>query len=359
MSKASHLGIRRRIALELWRKKRQALVEEHRLRTLFWESTLRCNLRCIHCGSDCKVSATTPDMPAEDFLKAVDSIIPHVDPHRLLVIVSGGEPLMRHDLEHVGLELYRREMPWGIVTNGLALTRERLQRLRRSGLSTISVSLDGLEDDHNWMRGHSQSFRSAVSAIEDIARCPELAWDVITCVNRHNISSIPQLKEMLIAIGVKRWRLFTVFPAGRAARQPDLRLTSDEYRSLLHFISDTRREGRINASYCCEGFLGGFEGDVRDTFYRCNAGVNTASILIDGSISACASIRGEYYQGNIYRDDFMDVWNNRFEKYRNREWMKTGRCADCAMWRYCEGNGMHLRNADGSLMRCNYHELTN
>ena len=54
-----------------------------------------------------------------------------------------------------------------------------------------------------------------------------------------------------------------------------------------------------------------------------------ASVLADGAISACASIRSDYHQGNIYRDSLMDVWNTRFRPYRDREWMRTGECADC------------------------------
>lgn len=351
------ISLRQRLALEAWRKKRHILAETHPLHTLFWESTLRCNVACLHCGSDCKASTEIPDMPAEDFLRVLDTIVPKVDPHKLLVIISGGEPLVRADLEKVGLELYRRELPWGIVTNGLALTSDRLQRLRKAGLRTISVSIDGLEEEHDWLRGHSGSFEKAIEAVGHIAGCPELEWDVITCVNHRNLPYLPQLKERLIASGVKRWRLFTIFPAGRAAGIPDLQLSGEEYRAMMGFIEETRREGRILAKHACEGFLGGYEGRVRDGLYVCSAGLTVASILIDGSISACGSIRSDFHQGNIYTDDFMEVWENRFQAYRDRSWMKSGDCADCSFWRYCEGNGMHLRASDGSLMRCNLHEL--
>ncbi len=98
--------------------------------------------------------------------------------------------------------------------------------------------------------------------------------------------------------------------------------------------------------------MAGYEGEVRDYFYECQAGVSVASVLLDGGIGACPSIRADYRQGNIYEDDFWDVWQNRFEKYRDRKWMKTGACSDCSFWRYCEGNGMHLRDSDGNLMHC-------
>jgi radical SAM protein with 4Fe4S-binding SPASM domain len=75
-------------------------------------------------------------------------------------------------------------------------------------------------------------------------------------------------------------------------------------------------------------------------------------VLIDGSISACGSIRADYHQGNIYKDDFIDVWENRFQPYRDRSWMKKDQCGDCKWFRYCEGNGMHLRDDDGKLILC-------
>ena len=97
---------------------------------------------------------------------------------------------------------------------------------------------------------------------------------------------------------------------------------------------------------------------MRDHLYQCAAGISIASILIDGSISACTSIRGKYYQGNIYHDKFWDVWENGFEQYRNRNWMRQAEpCKDCKVFDFCEGNGMHLRREDGSLMLCHLHRL--
>ncbi len=349
------LSLRKRAALELFRNIKFQQRREHPLRQLFWECTHRCNLACRHCGSDCKQSATHPDMPAEDFLRVVDSILPHLtieQRHSLNIIITGGEPTMRADLEQVGAELFRRELPWGIVTNGLALTPERFLSLRRAGLHSITVSLDGLEESHCWMRGHPQSWQLALRAIRMIAQSKNIRWDVVTCVNRRSLAELDQLKEVLIDAGVKEWRLFTIFPSGRAAAYPEFDLNGEEIRRLMDFIVDTRREGRIAASFCCEGFMEGYEREVRDYFFNCHAGVTVASVLIDGSIGSCPSIRADYTQGNIYKDDFWEVWTNRFEPYRNREWMRRGSCASCRHWRYCEGNGMHLRDSEGNLMHC-------
>lgn len=353
----SKLSLKKRVALELERQVRQNKKKLHPLRQLFWECTLRCNLHCKHCGSDCKVVAETPDMPAEDFLRAIDSITPHVDQHRVMIIFSGGEPLMRQDLEEVGRQLHQREYPWGMVTNGMLLTEERLQRLLAAGMGSVAISLDGMEQDHNWMRGHDHSFQNAMRAIRLLSHTRGLAWDVVTCVNGRNIHYLPQLKEMLIGAGVQHWRLFSIFPVGRARQYPDFQLSNADFRHLMDFIRDTRKEGRIHASYGCEGFLGEYEAEVRDNLYICNAGISAASILVDGSISACTSIRSKFYQGNIYQDDFWDVWDNRFQMYRNRDWARQGECADCKMFRYCEGNGMHLHDEDGHLLVCHLKRL--
>lgn len=346
------MELRRRLGLELARKMNNNLKREHPLRQLFWESTLRCNVHCRHCGSDCKQVASTPDMPREDFFRVLDGIAAKMDPHKVFVIVSGGEPLMREDLELCGKGIHDRGFPWGMVTNGLYLTPQRFHNLRAAGLCSVAVSLDGLEDSHNWLRRSAKSFEMADQALDLLVADGKIKFDAVTCVNQKNYDQLPAIRDHLIEKGVKAWRLFPIFPMGRAANDPMLQVSDKQFRELLDFIRQTRREGKIHANYSCEGFVGDYEGDVRDWMFRCAAGVTVGSVLIDGSISACTSIRSNYIQGNIYRDDFLDVWENRYQQYRDRTWMKKDECKDCKYWRYCEGNGMHLRTDDGKLLVC-------
>ena len=351
------LSIRRRMGLDIFRRLENERTEEHQLKQLFWECTLRCNLHCRHCGSDCKKIAGHPDMPKEDFLRVLDSVSAQNDPHKIFVIITGGEPLMRKDLEECGRAIYERGFPWGMVTNGLYMTRERLNGLLDAGLHTATVSLDGFATDHNWMRGNPQSFERAVEAIKLMVQVPDFVFDVVTCVNKHSYMRLEELKDFLISLGVKGWRLFTIFPVGRAAKDPELQLSNEEFRGVMEFIRKSRKEGRIHVSYGCEGFLGNYEAEVRDTFFACRAGISVGSVLIDGAISACPSIRADYHQGNIYENDFMEVWNHRFKPYRDREWMKKDECADCKYFRFCKGNGMHLRDENGDLLFCHLKRL--
>lgn len=355
--KPTPLSLRKKIALELWRQKENILREEHPLKQLFWECTLRCDLKCRHCGSDCKMKSESNDMPKEDFLRVLDGIAAKMDPHKVFVIVSGGEPLMRHDIEECGRAIYKKGFPWGMVTNALHLTPQRWQGLLRAGIHSMAISLDGLEEDHNWMRGNEQSFKMVSQAIDMLVATEGFVFDIVTCVNRRNYTKLDEIKEFLISKGVKRWRLFTVFPVGRAAIDPDMRLTNEAFRGVFNFIKKVRKEGRIRADYGCEGFLGNYEGEVRSRLFSCQAGVTVGSVMADGSIAACASIRADYNQGNIYEDDFMEVWENRYHPYRNHEWMKKDECANCKYFRYCLGNGMHLRDGNGKLLLCHLHRL--
>lgn len=357
MKRVIPLAFKKWLALETYRPLRRERTEKHPLRQLFWECTLRCNVHCRHCGSDCKSAPATPDMPLPDFLKVLDGIATHINPRGVFVIISGGEPTVRQDLEECGREISRRGYPWGMVCNGLYITRERLHELIRSGMRSISISLDGMEDVHNWMRRHPDSFDRAINAIREIIAIPELTFDVITSVTRRSLPQLPAMKELLVGLGVKHWRVTTIFPVGRAAEEPEFRLSGQELRQVLDFIRDTRKEGLIHTSYGCEGFLGNYEGEVRDIPFTCDAGITVGSVLIDGSISACGSIRSNYHQGNIYQDDFWEVWQNKFQPYRNRTWMKKDECARCKYFRYCKGNGMHLRDNDGKLLVCHLNRI--
>ena len=355
--KPTPLTLKKRLALELWRQQENLVRKEHPLKQLFWECTLRCDLKCRHCGSDCKMKADGRDMPKEDFLRVLDSIAAKTDPHKVFVIVSGGEPLMRQDIEECGREIYGKGFPWGMVTNALHLTPQRWQRLLQAGIHTMSISLDGLEEDHNWMRGNSRSFSMVSHAIDMLVATKGFVFDIVTCVNRRNYGKLDEIKEFLIGKGVGRWRIFTVFPVGRAALDPQMRLTNEEFRGVFEYIRRTREEGRIRVDYGCEGFLGNYEGEVRNRLFACQAGVTVGSVMADGAIAACASIRADYNQGNIYRDDFMEVWEHRYAAYRQREWMRNGECDGCKYFRYCQGNGMHLRDGDGRLLLCHLHRL--
>ncbi len=365
MKRNNHLSLRDIILRHLFSSYRKIETREHRLNYLFWECTLRCNLSCRHCGSDCLKTSGVEDMPASDFIRVLDNIKKN-GVQRLMVCITGGEPLLRDDLEEVGRAARQRGFGWGIVTNGLYMTEERFSSLCESGMGSLSVSIDGLEEEHNALRGNPESFKAVEKTIglcvERKKRLPKgFAYDVITCVHHGNIKKLPLLRDYLLEKGVSDWRIFSIFPSGRA-NQNDLSLTPEEYKQLMDFIAQTRNyvspEGRkIHLNYACEGYLGRYELKVRDYFFFCRAGINVGSVMCDGSVSACLSVRAkDFIQGNIYQEnfDFMKIWNERFLNMRDRRWAKTGMCRKCKSWKWCLGNGIHLhKDAKSECAYCN------
>lgn len=98
----SKISIRKKIALNLFRKYKENESKIHSLSYIFWECTLRCNLNCLHCGSDCTKDASVKDMPLADFLGAIDQLKGQVDPAKTIIVLTGGEVLLRTDLTEIG-----------------------------------------------------------------------------------------------------------------------------------------------------------------------------------------------------------------------------------------------------------------
>lgn len=342
----------------MFRLFRENEAKVHELDYLFWECTTRCNLRCRHCGSDCMSSSADKDMPLEDFLKAFDTIPEKERPRGFTVVLTGGEPLLRPDIDQIGWELKKRRVGWGMVSNGFFYDEKMHSRLLGAGMGALTISLDGLEIEHDWMRGRPESFSRAVHAISLAAHDSRLNFDVVTCVNKRNIHQLQQIHDLLASLGVRQWRIFTIIPIGRAKNDPEMHLTDEEFTYLMDFIQHKRehKESGMNVTMSCEGYLGKYERKVRQNPYICRAGLTIASVLIDGRICACPNIDREVFsQGSIYTDDFYEVWQTRFKKFRDRSWARRGKCKDCPVFKNCLGNGMH--NWHGSceeVLNCHY-----
>jgi radical SAM enzyme (rSAM/lipoprotein system) len=283
-------------------------------------------------------------MHLSDFLAALDTIKPI--PDNLIVVLTGGEPLLREDLEICGREIRKRGMRWAIVSNGYLYDSQTHNSLLNAGMGALTLSLDGLEETHNWLRNSQDSFLRVDRAIDYASCSSRLNFDIVTCVNSRNLSELPLIYNYLNEKKVKAWRLFTIAPIGRAKENQELFLTDLQFTELLNFISEKRKQKHIDIKFSCEGFVGNYELKVRDSFFFCRAGINIGSILIDGSISACPNIDRRFSQGNIYKDNFYEVWKTGYQIFRERSWTKTGQCRNCKDYPFCQGNGLHYWKKD-------------
>jgi radical SAM enzyme (rSAM/lipoprotein system) len=278
-------------------------------------------------------------MPLQDFLKALETI--KEKSKFFTVVLTGGEPLLRKDIEKCGQEIRKLGFRWSMVTNGYLYDKEKHFSLQNAGLGALTISIDGMKDSHNWLRNTPNSFKKVDEAIGLAATSKRLNFDVVTCVNQKNINELPEIYDYLIKKGVKAWRLFTTTPIGRAKNNPDLNLSGQQLKYVMDFITEKRKLKKLDIKFSCEGYVGDYELKVRDMFFFCRAGINIGSVLIDGSISACPNIDRSFAQGNIYKDNLFDVWQNKFSIFRNREWTKTGICKNCRDYKDCMGNGLH------------------
>ena len=204
-------------------------------------------------------------MPVEDFVKVLDDDIKSSDTaDKLTVCITGGEPLLRHDLEQAGIEIRKRGFRWGIVTNGLILSQERLYSLINAGMTSMSFSLDGFEQQHNHLRQSNLSFQKVMASVKmasDFSKNGNFMFDVITCVNRFNFDTLLDFRKFLIDKGIRHWRIFSIFPEGRAdSNFNDLSISRLQYRQLMDFIAETRKVfgSQIHLNYSCEGYLGDY-----------------------------------------------------------------------------------------------------
>ena len=345
------------VAREAWLAYRQGHHLTHRLDYLFWETTLRCNLQCVHCGSAC----TSEPLPGELTTAEIDDVIAGVaarqDPSTIMLVASGGEPLVREDLLEVMGRAARRGFPWGMVTNGLLVDDAMVERLAVAGMRTVTVSVDGTEAHHDAIRQRPGSWRAAVDALERLNASPYLSIvEVITTLNSINADDLPDVLAMILDAGIRYWRIGTVAPIGRAKEQPDLLVDGEQLAAALQFVARHRgRHQGLDISFSCENYLGErFENRVRRHRFACWAGVRTGGILANGDITACPDIpRPHFVQGNVRDEPFMHVWEQRFEVFRDRRWMKVGPCTDCASYRVCGGGGFHFHDPEtGCVSRC-------
>lgn len=332
----------------------------HPLRYLFLEITSRCNLSCLHCGSDCGRNPGKGELTTEQWIDFIEDLPRSFDAKKLFVILTGGEPLCHPELDRIIDALRAASVRWSMVTNGWLLSDERLAHLLSSGMESMTVSLDGARESHDWLRGKPGSFDRAVNGITLLARSNIPIFDVVTCANPRNLDELPQVEALLREVGVKRWRLFSIFPKGRAKENRKLILNPAQIKQLLAWIAARRRAGEgkdFQLDFCCEGYLPvDVDRKVRDEPYFCRAGINIGSVLADGAISACPNISRALVQGNILDRDFASVWENGFQPYRDRSWLKKGPCKDCDEWSRCRGNSLHLYDESlGHTVVCHHY----
>lgn len=346
------------LALRGWQKK--LLEASPQLRYLFLELTRQCNLRCRHCGSLCPSHGDLKLVDTERLKALIDEVVRSFSPDRLMFCVTGGEPLLRKDWFELCSYISEKGFLWGMTTNGTLIDDRCAERLEEAGMASVGVSLDGLREAHEALRGVPGCFDRAVAGIKALVKNGSFrAVQVITVVNTLNISQLEEFYRFIQALGVDSWKIAAIEPIGEARKNPELLLNRGQFMQMLEFIREKRELGALEVTFCCSHFLPGpYDAAVRRDHFLCGAGTMIASVASNGDILACLDIddRERTAQGNIYRDDFVQVWNNGFADFRKNKGVLDSTCRRCEHLDFCRGGSWHtwdVKTNTQSVCFCN------
>lgn len=314
---------------------------------LSWEVTNRCNLRCKVC-----YNASADKLVDEIETSEVTEITEKIAACRPLFInLGGGEPLLRSDIEDIVRKIIEKGVDVQIVTNGTVYNEKLLIMLKRLGVMSIQVSIDGFEDEHDTIRGKG-TFRKSIKTLKFLIGhgCPAVAAVVMTKLNYH---SLPDLTEYLHRLGVKKMGVFRFIPAGRGKINADLQLDAEELRQLSDTLA--RLEEKYGRHFFkCDHSLGVFAGE-RKNGGGCELGQKCLNIRPNGDVTGCPFL--PIVVGNVRRETLIDIWRNSDALNRIRDEIRPekllGRCQRCPpdVKSVCRGGCKALAyEVSGSLM---------
>ena len=325
--------------LEALARHRDSLRTSPHLRWLFFEITDRCNLECRHCGSSC--SSDGQHLTVADISGTLETI----GSDKPMVCLTGGEPMLHPDFFDIAECIRSMGFAWGMTTNATMIDSGTALRLRETGMSTVSVSLDGMEKSHDYLRQRKGAWQQALRGIRAL-QSAGFQPQVTTVLHQGNYDELEPLYGMLCETGITSWRPINVEPIGRACEAGNMMLTREQFAGLLSYIRAKRfdPECGMEVTFGCSHYLGAEqERMVRDHYFLCGAGILTASIRSNGDICACLDIenRPELVQGNIRTDNFMDVWKMGFNAFRRDRTADCRSCLECPERFVCGGDSAH------------------
>lgn len=311
-----------------------------------WEITMNCNMRCKHCGSSCE--GPLPDeLTTEEALEMCDAL-KRIGLSR--ITLSGGEPFTRPDWPLLVERLNKNNIKTNVLSNGWLLDRETIRKAKEVGITNIGMSLDGLEDTHNFIRKQG-SWARVMNALE-IMREEKMPSSIVSCLHKKNLPQLNELKKILIEKGVRDWQLQAAVPMGNLLNYPDWLLEEHEVDDIIDFAHDSLKEGGINIHLADDvGYFNCKEVEVRKHSVKkgnytgiwegCQAGKRVIGLRCNGEIIGCLSIRDDQYlEGNVRQTPLEEIWNRPGAFSWNRDMTKNkleGFCKTCQYGAYCLG----------------------
>jgi 12,18-didecarboxysiroheme deacetylase len=322
-----------------------------------WNITQRCNLKCVHCYAHAGNQAGDDELTTAEGKALIDDLAGFGVP---VLLLSGGEPLVREDLPELAAYAVERGMRAVISTNGTLITPKTAEILKSIGLSYVGISLDGMEAINDRFRGVSGAFNRA---LEGIRNCQSAGIKVGLrfTINRANVEEIPNIFSLMEEMEIPRVCFYHLVYAGRGSTLVNEDLSHAETRRAVDLIMDRtrdlhdrgmapevltvdnhadgpylylrlRRENPDRAAEVLE-LLKMNEGN--------NSGRGIGCVSWDGEVHADQFWRHHSF-GNVRNRPFSEIWTDPADPLllhlKEKKRHVTGRCAVCRWLDICGGN---------------------
>lgn len=335
--------------------------------TVAWEITRACALACVHCRAEAQPRAHPFELTTAEAFDVVDQI---ADLNPPVLVITGGDPLMRRDV----FDIVERAVGKGLrvsispTTTALA-TRERFERLRDLGIQMVHVSVDGGDAaTHDAFRGVEGTFERAMSTLA-ILRDLGLPVQVGTTLARHNLHQLPQMAALMAEQGVRVWNVFYLVPTGRAHREQMIstQQAEESWRWLAEYSRTAPFTIRTTAApQFRRTMLQGVEargGEMRLTgagyqIREAPAGIETRGVndgkgfaFIDHLGNVCPSGFLQTPAGNVRAMPLADIYRDApmFKALRDPSAL-TGNCGRCRFAELCGGSRARAYATTGSYL---------
>lgn len=316
--------------------------------------TRECNLKCKHCYSQ---SIDSPHPRELDTAEAKRLIGQIAETGARLIILDGGEPLMRSDI----FDLVRHARSAGLTpvmgSNGTLITPEVAMKLADAGLEAIAISLDGADaETHDAFRGLQGAWEQTLQGIENV-RQAGISFQIAPTLRHGCWEQWGAITDKAKECGAKAVEVFDYIPAGRGEENAEFEMTIEERRVFIReYIQRQRAEDEM--IYRCVGLPQIWvevektvpEDEVLTKFVRscCAAGTRYCCVMYDGTVYPCMVLQKK--AGDVREQSFVDIWQNSevFQILRDRNRLE-GKCGRCDYRHVCGGARCRVYAQTGSL----------
>jgi radical SAM protein with 4Fe4S-binding SPASM domain len=315
-----------------------------------WNITLRCPLKCAHCYVDAGDREADGVLSTQEAFGVIDQICETGKP---VVVLSGGEPLMREDIYAIARYGTEQGIRMVMGTSGMLIDRTTAEQLSEAGIRAVAVSLDSASPAiHDAFRGMNGVWEKAVQAIRN-CRDEGIAVQINMSVMRSDINDIRAVIELGTTLGVSDYQMFFPVPTGRARQvEPG---NPQEYETLIRQILMNYRDGRVNLRPTCAPQFRRIADELgikNPTWGRgCIAGISYCRIYANGDVTPCPYL--PVTAGNIRTTPFPEIWTHSkiFAALRDPD-LLTGKCGRCRFKTVCGGcRARAYRGADAFSLR--------